>query len=82
MAKIGSAYFAPVSYTNLDVYKRQALKQTSFSDDGLKYWKNHEARYKSIKLEDIKAVAKKYLDVNKMQIIRVLPSEKAMQSTK
>lgn len=67
---------------NYTIYYFEALKQSSFSKDSLKFWKNHEERYKSIKLEDIKLVAKKYLDVNKMQIIRVLPSEKAKQSAK
>lgn len=59
-----------------------ALKQSSLVPEWLELSRNRGAKYKNVKLEDIKAVAKKYLDVNKMQIIRVLPSEKAKQSAK
>ncbi len=67
---------------NYTSFYLSSLKQTSLVPEWLELSRNREAKYKSVRLEDIKMVAKKYLDVNKMQIIRVLPSEKAMQSTK
>ncbi len=58
-------------------FYNSALKQTSLVPEWLELSRNRETKYKNIKLDDIKVVAKKYLDVNKMQIIRVLPKEKS-----
>jgi len=62
------------SYTR---YYLGVLEQTTFKPQWLDIERSREMMYRKMNLSDIKAVAKKYLDVNKMQIIRVLPKEKS-----